>query len=114
MIDEDPSDRRGGDGKEVRFVAEYGSLLIDELEIGLVDQRRCLQRVVRPLELQQMLCEPAELVVDEGRQLIGGAGVARGYLDRPELTAQRFPVGDPLGSGERRKADLVSERQFAM
>ncbi|HEY0859108.1 MAG TPA: amino acid adenylation domain-containing protein, partial [Albitalea sp.] len=29
---------------------------------------------------------------------IGGAGVASGYLNRPELTAQRF-VADPLGDG---------------
>ncbi|RDZ26704.1 amino acid adenylation domain-containing protein [Lysobacter silvisoli] len=61
-------------------------------------------------------------VLDEHRQAvplgtvgelwIGGAGVARGYLHRPELTAQRF-VPDQFGApGQRlyRSGDLVRQR----
>jgi aspartate racemase len=33
-----------------------------------------------------------------GELCIGGAGVARGYLDRPELTAEKF-IPDPFGAG---------------
>lgn len=34
------------------------------------------------------------------QMFVGGAGVARGYLGRPDLTAQRF-IADPAGDGER-------------
>ncbi len=48
------------------------------------------------------------LAVVDGELLIGGAGVARGYLHRPELTAQRFVEG-PGGQRMYRTGDLVRE-----
>jgi len=56
------------------------------------------------LDEQLRLMPPGE----SGELCVAGPGLARGYLGRPELTAQRF-VPDPYADGERlyRTGDLV-------
>ncbi|MEW2119729.1 amino acid adenylation domain-containing protein [Streptomyces sp. NPDC005474] len=48
---------------------------------------------------------------ETGELFVGGAGVADGYLNRPDLTAQRF-LPDPAGGGGRlyRTGDLAARR----
>jgi natural product biosynthesis luciferase-like monooxygenase protein len=72
-----------------------------------------------PITLGRPIANTQAFVVDDelqqnpigtaGELLIGGDGVVRGYLDRPELTAERF-VDLPAAHGERvyRTGDLVT------
>ena len=72
----------------------------------------------RPLHIGGPVANTRLHVLDEHRQLlpigavgelyIGGSGVARGYLNQPELTAERF-IDDPFSAGARlyRTGDLV-------
>jgi len=66
-----------------------------------------------PIANTQMLVvdragQPVPLGVP-GELHIGGAGVARGYLDRPKLTRDRFVTG-PSGARVYRSGDLVRQR----
>ncbi|BCQ27138.1 hypothetical protein NK8_53270 (plasmid) [Caballeronia sp. NK8] len=59
------------------------------------------------LDAQRQLMPPGAV----GELYIGGAGVSRGYLNRPELTAERF-LDDPFVAGARmyRTGDLARYR----
>lgn len=68
-----------------------GHALLPEVRLSVVDSR-----------LRQV---PAGEV---GELVIGGVGVARGYLRRPDLTSERF-IDDPAGGHRYRTGDLVRE-----
>ncbi|MGI6761453.1 MAG: hypothetical protein ACOX5H_09175 [Bacillus licheniformis] len=51
-----------------------------------------------------------------GELCVGGDGVARGYLNQPELTDEKF-VGDPFAEGKRmyrtgRLGKMASRREY--
>ncbi len=82
---------------------------------GEVEQWPALPPVGRPIAATAVhLLDPRGVPVPigvPGEVHLGGAGLARGYLGRPELTAERF-VPDPWGRGARlyRTGDLARLR----
>jgi amino acid adenylation domain-containing protein len=81
------------------------ALITDTVLIGRAIQNISLYVVDRDLQ-------PVPLGV-EGELLIGGVGLARGYLNKPELTAKSFidnPFDESEGSRVYRTGDLVCYR----
>ncbi len=105
---------RSGAGRLVRWVNEYGPT---ETTIG-ASMFEADDTIPDPVPIGRPLANIRMRVLDEhlqpqpigvaGELFVGGAAVARGYVNRPELSAERFPSV----SGERmyRTGDMVRYR----
>ena len=70
VIDEDAPYELSGNPEELGTVLPLDALLINEAKVGLVDERRCLERVPRVLVLQCAGCLAMELAVNDGYQRV--------------------------------------------
>jgi hypothetical protein len=68
----------------VRAALPFDALLAGQPQIGLVDERRGVQRVVGPLEAQLFARELAQLVVDERVDACQRVGVAAAGLPQQQ------------------------------
>ena len=74
--------------QEVRAIVGIKGALIDQPQIGLVDQRGALQCVFRTLALQMMASDFAEFSIYEGNQSLEGSLIAS--LPQHEQFADSF------------------------
>ena len=101
---------------DVRLINEYGpteatvGCVTYEVPAGLADSH--MVPIGRPISNTRIYILDANRapvpVGVAGELYIGGAGVARGYLNHPELTAERF-IASPFVAGDRlyKTGDLV-------
>ncbi len=102
-------------GKDIPFINLYGPT---EATITSVFYRTTIADAVDPVPIGRPIANNQVYVLDKAQRLapvgvpgelyIGGAGLANGYLNQPQLTAQAF-VENPFHPGQRlyRTGDLV-------
>jgi tyrocidine synthetase III len=94
-------------GRRCEVYNHYGP---SETTVGKLIRRIDPDHFTLPIPLGAPFCDSSFYIVDEGCKLIpigvigeiciSGAGLARGYLNQPELTGEKF-VPDPFKKGER-------------
>ena len=89
-VHEDAPHRLSGHRKEMGAILPAHALVVDQAQVGFVDQRGGLQAVAGPLALHVVVRQTVELVVDD-----------RGQLGERALV--------PVGPRTEQRADVVSE-----
>ena len=76
IVNEDAAHRLGGSGEKVCAIFPRGLIVAAEPQPGLVDQRRCLQRLTGTFARHLLRGQLAQLLVNEWEQFIRGVRVA--------------------------------------
>ena len=88
VVDEDVAHGDRRDRKEVGPPAPVRARLVDEAQVGLVDQLGRLQPAVRPAQV--VARAHPQVVVDERQQLVGRGAVAAAQLAEQRRDAHRI------------------------
>src|SRR5262245_8828744 len=115
VLDQDASYRLRGGGEEVPAATPVLGLLgIDKAEVGFVNQGRGLERLAGLLLSYPLGSEPAQFVVDQRQQLLGGVRVAG--LDGGQDTRDLGHSGQSTARGTarlaRRRPEACALRSF--
>jgi len=76
MIDQDVAHHLGADGEEVCAVLPLKFLLADQLQVSLIHERSCLQRVAGAFLIHLALRDPPQFRVYEWKEFIERGAVA--------------------------------------
>ena len=98
MINEDAAHHLRRDPVEVRAAPPVDVPLFDEAQVGLVHERRRLQRVPGALEAKPAGGDPAQFGVDQRQQAIEGVPIALtpAVEQRGDLVWRGHDVGEAL------------------
>jgi hypothetical protein len=88
LVHEDAAHRAGGQAEEVGPVLDPGAPLVDQAQVGLVDEGRRGDQAARPLPPELAVRQAVERLVDERHQLV-----------------ERLPA--PLAPGDEQSGDVL-------
>jgi hypothetical protein len=103
MVYQDAAHHLTADGEEVGAILPLGLLLIHQAKPRFVDQGRALQGVVAALTAKMAVSQPAQLGVDQRRELVDGGLITRGPLSQQ--------CGDVGRSHDDRLEQFATERR---
>jgi len=96
VIDQDPAHDLRRDTKEMRAILPIDLALVDEPDVGLMNQSRRLQGVVGALSPKLARGHAAELRVDEWQQLAERSAVAATPITEQRRDVRRRHLGSPF------------------
>ena len=102
ILDEDPPHRLGRGREEMAAVLP--ALVVrgaDQAQVGLVNQRRRLERLAGVFSCQLLRRQLAKLLVDQGQQLAGSRGVALFDRDQDAARVIHYCDSSKLGGNHR-------------